>query len=61
VIASLDAACDCVGVKCFFGNIWMAIVRSSRCRLGAFKYLLKRWNRNKMKELEGAESNKEAE
>lgn len=45
VMASLDMLCDCVGVKPFYGAIWMSIVRSSKTRIGAFKYLMKRWSR----------------
>jgi hypothetical protein len=40
-------ACDCVGVRTFYGALWMSIVRSSRTRLGAFKFLNKRWNKAK--------------
>ena len=44
VMYSLDKACESVGVTVFFGMLWTSILRSSRCRLGAFKYLMKRWN-----------------
>jgi aspartate-semialdehyde dehydrogenase len=44
VLSSLDAACECVGVTVFYGALWMCIVRSSRTRMGAFKFLMKRWN-----------------
>lgn len=44
VLNSLDSACECVGTRSFYGAIWMCIVRSSRTRAGAFKFLMKRWN-----------------
>jgi hypothetical protein len=44
-MASLDMACESVGVKSFFGLIWVSIIRSVRCRLGAYKYLMKRWTK----------------
>ncbi|KAM3142079.1 hypothetical protein pb186bvf_005733 [Paramecium bursaria] len=47
VMYSLDKACESVGVTVFFGMLWTSILRSSRCRLGAFKYLMKRWNNQK--------------
>ena len=42
---SLDSLCDCVGVKAFYGALWMCIVRSSKPRLGTFKFLMKKWGK----------------
>jgi hypothetical protein len=42
---SLDLACDCVGIKAFYGALWMCIVRSSKTRIGAYKYIMKKWSK----------------
>ncbi|CAD8055261.1 unnamed protein product [Paramecium sonneborni] len=45
VMNSLDQAADSIGLKQFFGLLWVSIIRSGRCRLGAYKYLMKRWTK----------------
>lgn len=46
VMASLDHACEIIGITPFYGLLWVSILRSSRCRLGTYKYLMKRWNKS---------------
>ncbi|CAD8052257.1 unnamed protein product [Paramecium primaurelia] len=51
VMSSLDQACESVGIKQFFGLLWITIIRSVRSRLGVYKYLMKRWTKQQQIEV----------
>ncbi|CAD8058712.1 unnamed protein product [Paramecium sonneborni] len=51
VMTSLDQACESVGIKQFFGLLWITIIRSVRSRQGVFKYLMKRWTKQQQIEI----------
>ncbi|CAD8140880.1 unnamed protein product [Paramecium pentaurelia] len=54
VMNSLDQAAESVGIKQFFGLLWVSIIRSGRCRLGAYKYLMKRWTKQQQVDIENS-------